>query len=177
MEVKLVITNGKRPQVVRLRADETLIGRQRDCDLRIPSPEISRRHCRLSVRDGCVRIEDLASANGSFLNGALITGQEVVRPGDEIQLGPIRFRVEYALTAAALDQLLPAPPLAVRPPPLPGQPPARARQPKPAPEVIPIADELPPGEEDANTINLEDLEWRAPADADVRDILSKLEGD
>jgi pSer/pThr/pTyr-binding forkhead associated (FHA) protein len=98
MNIKLVVVNGtKQNQVVTLRSEETIVGRQQGCDLRIPSPQVSRRHCRLSFLDNWLTVEDLASANGSFLNGAPVEGRQRVRPGDHLKIGPITFRVEYRL--------------------------------------------------------------------------------
>src|SRR5205807_2109285 len=101
------VTEGsKAAQVIRLQSEETIIGRQQGCDLRIPSSLVSRRHCRLSFRDDCLMLEDLASSNGSFVNGAAVKGQEVVRPGDLVRIGPVTFRVEYQLSSAAIQNLM-----------------------------------------------------------------------
>src|SRR5439155_14618629 len=107
MDVQLVLERGSsKQQVIRLRSEETIVGRRQGCDLRIPSEQVSRRHCRLSFRDGILMVEDLASSNGTFLNGERITGQEVVRPGDRLDIGPVTFRAKYQLSQAAIDRLL-----------------------------------------------------------------------
>ena len=68
----------------------TVIGRREDCDLRIPLGEISRKHARL-VRDGdSLRLEDLGSSNGTYLNGQRVQ-ESVLNPGDSIQIGPVVF--------------------------------------------------------------------------------------
>lgn len=70
--------------------DMTVVGRREDCDLRIPLGEVSRKHCRL-VRDGeSLRLEDLGSSNGTFLNGQRVQ-EYVLQPGDSIQVGPVVF--------------------------------------------------------------------------------------
>jgi pSer/pThr/pTyr-binding forkhead associated (FHA) protein len=107
MDVKLVIEQGKtRTKALHLRKEEGLVGRVKGCDFRIPSPEVSRRHCVLRVRDGYVTVEDLKSSNGTHLNGELVEGEQVVRPGDRLRIGPITFIVEYQLTPEAIDRLL-----------------------------------------------------------------------
>jgi pSer/pThr/pTyr-binding forkhead associated (FHA) protein len=191
MEVKLVVTKGsKKPQVIHLRSDETVVGRQQGCDLRIPSPEVSRRHCRLSMRDDCLLVEDLASVNGSYLNGVRIEGQELVRPGDVLTIGPVVFRVEYHLSSAAIRRMLgenTGGVAANTPTPL---PPAaafeivemtQAAAEEPAESIYTVAelDEQGVTSGDANTtpINADDLGWRAPTNEDVRDILSQLGDD
>lgn len=70
--------------------DMTVIGRREDCDLRIPLGEVSRKHCRL-VRDGdALKLEDLGSSNGTFLNGQRVQEAQL-NPGDTIQVGPVVF--------------------------------------------------------------------------------------
>src|SRR5947209_18618036 len=106
MDVRLVIEKGRtRTREVRLPAEESIIGRQRGCTVRIPSAEVSRRHCVLRLEDGYLSIQDLGSVNGTFLNGMRVVNREVVRPGDHLEVGPVRFVVEYELTPAALDHL------------------------------------------------------------------------
>jgi hypothetical protein len=107
MDVRLVVEKGSnKAQTIRLRGLETIIGRRHGCDLRIPSASVSRRHCLLAYRDDYVTVEDLNSSNGTFLNGAPVSGKEVVRPGDRLEVGPVTFVVEYQLTQAAIDRLL-----------------------------------------------------------------------
>jgi predicted component of type VI protein secretion system len=107
MNVRLVIEKGPtKVQKIRLHSQETIVGRQKGCDLRIPSKTVSRRHCLLSFRDGFLTAEDLDSANGTFLNGERLNGKEVVRPGDRLEIGPLVFAVEYQLTQDAIDRLL-----------------------------------------------------------------------
>jgi predicted component of type VI protein secretion system len=130
MDVKLIVTGGsKRSSVIPLRLEETIIGRQRDCDVRIASSLVSRRHCRLSFRDGRLMVEDLASANGTFLNGVAVEGEEMVRPGDRLEMGPISFRVEYQLATSAVERMQ-----------------QENIPPRIAPEVAPMAEVLPMGE-------------------------------
>ena len=73
--------------------DMTVIGRREDCDLRIPLGEVSRKHCRL-IRDGdTLKLEDLGSSNGTFLNGSRVQ-EALLSPGDTIQVGPVVFVVQ-----------------------------------------------------------------------------------
>ncbi|MDB5291955.1 MAG: domain containing protein [Phycisphaerales bacterium] len=70
--------------------DMTVVGRREDCDLRIPLGEISRKHCRL-VRDGeSLRLEDLGSSNGTYLNGQRVQ-EAALTAGDTVQVGPVVF--------------------------------------------------------------------------------------
>jgi len=70
--------------------DMTVVGRREDCDLRIPLGEVSRKHCRL-VRDGdSLRLEDLGSSNGTYLNGQRVQ-EATLTAGDSVQIGPVVF--------------------------------------------------------------------------------------
>jgi predicted component of type VI protein secretion system len=107
MDVKLVIEQPRtRKRTFYLRGEEGLIGRARGCAIRIGSAEVSRQHCRLRVRDGYVTVEDLGSRNGTQLNEEEVEGQQVVRPGDRLRVGPVTFVVEYQLTPEAINRLL-----------------------------------------------------------------------
>lgn len=107
MNVRLVIEKGRtRTREIRLRAPQTMVGRQKGCNVRIPSKQVSRRHCLLSVQDGYLTVEDLDSVNGTLLNGQRIAGRQVVRPGDRLEIGPIGFVVEYQLTQDAINHMM-----------------------------------------------------------------------
>ncbi len=108
MDVKLVIEKkkGARKQIFRLRKPITVVGRAQGVDVRVPSPEVSRRHCLFRLRDGYVTVEDLDSSNGTLLNKIPVCGREIVRPGDLLGIGPVTFVVEYQLTPEVIDRLL-----------------------------------------------------------------------
>jgi pSer/pThr/pTyr-binding forkhead associated (FHA) protein len=89
----------KRVWAKHLRGSEATLGRGQNCTVRIPSADVSRLHCRLRMElDGLVRVEDLKSVNGTFINGTQIHGLEIVCPGDRLGLGPVTFVVEYEMT-------------------------------------------------------------------------------
>jgi pSer/pThr/pTyr-binding forkhead associated (FHA) protein len=101
MIVRLVVDQGGKRTVMKLRPPAAVLGRARGNTVRIPSADVSRRHCRLLLKDGLVTVEDLDSANGTFLNGRRIKSPEYVHPGDAIEVGPVTFVVEYELTPEA----------------------------------------------------------------------------
>jgi Protein of unknown function (DUF3662)/FHA domain len=72
------------------------IGRSRKCDVVLSDPNVSREHAELRPRGGGWVLSDLGSTNGVMLNGRRIDRPEVVKPGDEIELGAcsIVFEVE-----------------------------------------------------------------------------------
>lgn len=70
----------------------TVIGRQDGVDLQIISDEISRRHAELRPTPDGVVVEDLGSANGTYINDRRIT-RETLRAGDELRFDTIRFQL------------------------------------------------------------------------------------
>jgi pSer/pThr/pTyr-binding forkhead associated (FHA) protein len=106
MLFRLVVKkNGKRLRVVEVVTPITDVGRAHGNQVRIPSAQVSRKHCQLRMKDGLVMVEDLESVNGTFLNDNLLTSAAVVRPGDKLGVGPVTFVVEYELTPKALKRL------------------------------------------------------------------------
>src|SRR5262249_35133852 len=106
MNVQLLVSQGAtRGKRIQLRHETTIVGRRRDCNLCIPSSEVSRRHCLLQFQDGYLTIEDLNSINGTFLNEQRIADKNVVYPGDRLTIGPVHFTVQYELSASARERL------------------------------------------------------------------------
>jgi len=91
MDVSLVLfkKDGSR-KAFSLPSSVTVIGRCSDCDLYIPLMPISRRHCQLNHDEGVLKIRDLGSRNGTYLNGKRIS-EAVVEAGDYIKVGPLKF--------------------------------------------------------------------------------------
>lgn len=75
-----------------LASGKTLVGRSEECDLRIPLPEISRKHSMLIVSNSAVTVRDLGSANGTYVNNKRINEQEL-EAGDHLVIGPVVFTV------------------------------------------------------------------------------------
>jgi pSer/pThr/pTyr-binding forkhead associated (FHA) protein len=67
------------------------IGRNHDCDISIATDEISRQHAKLQVTPSGVMVEDLGSANGTFVNNQRVHGSAMMKGNDELRLDTIRF--------------------------------------------------------------------------------------
>lgn len=74
--------NGQRWMV----RDMIIVGRDMDCDIMIPSRQVSRKHARLKLTNSGVSIEDLGSKNGTHLNGTLLADLTILKDGDVIQI-------------------------------------------------------------------------------------------
>jgi hypothetical protein len=66
--------------------DTLLIGRDADCDIVIPSHQVSRHHARFTLAPQGVLLEDLASKNGTYHNGKPITETILIHEDDIIQI-------------------------------------------------------------------------------------------
>jgi FHA domain len=73
--------------------EELLIGRHPNCDVVMSDETVSRRHARLTFRDGGWIVQDLDSTNGTRLNGQHV-GRCRLRPGDQLALGTQLLRVD-----------------------------------------------------------------------------------
>jgi hypothetical protein len=87
----LLIVGGKRLVVGPTGAT---MGRSRQCDVMLDDPNVSRKHAEIRPRGGSWVLTDLGSTNGSRLNGRRLDGSEVLKPGDEIELGTSQIRFE-----------------------------------------------------------------------------------
>jgi hypothetical protein len=75
---------------------ELVIGRK-NADLMIDDAEVSRRHAAVRLKDGQLEVEDLGSANGTFVNGSKIEGPVKVGGGAKIRVGQTEFEVRGLL--------------------------------------------------------------------------------
>lgn len=88
VQATLSVTNGPQPgRVIELPEGEVLIGRVEPAGLVIADSEVSRRHARLTFREGKYFLEDLGSVNGTLINGQRMSGESALTDGDEIRLG------------------------------------------------------------------------------------------
>ena len=69
------------------------IGRAPECDCHLTEPSVSRRHAQLRRVDDTWLLRDLGSSNGTRLNGMRVTEEIEVRPGDQLSLGGVRYRL------------------------------------------------------------------------------------
>ena len=102
MDFQLVVLRGRSSTTaLKLGDGVTTAGRHDECQLRIKSSEVSRKHCQFFEKNGMLMVKDLGSSNGTFLNGKKIEGQRVLEPGDELTVGPVKLRVESGSKAGA----------------------------------------------------------------------------
>ncbi len=102
---KLLSTTGE--QSIDLQPGRTIVvGRAVTSDVPIYDPTISRRHAEVSLTDGGVKVKDVGSSNGTFLNGARIT-EALAGENDVITFGKVAFRVKEVSAPVARPQVVP----------------------------------------------------------------------
>ena len=122
--------------VVPLQRPVLLMGRHSECDVRLDFPSVSRRHCCVALADDRLTIRDLGSRHGVLVNG-VTRDEAILRPGDEVAIGPLLFRFED-------DPRPPEPPPApsrAKPAPVPSPP----DLPDSEGDLIPLSENFPKG--------------------------------
>lgn len=96
MQVALKVVEGKQSgTIIPLTRKKFLIGREEDCQLRPNSDLVSRHHCAITVDEySSVRIRDLGSTNGTYVNEVRLTTQVELKAGDKVRIGKLTFEVQ-----------------------------------------------------------------------------------
>ena len=79
-----------------LEEGENVLGRDPGTRGSIPDASISRRHARITIRDGDATLEDLRSKNGTFLGEERVTSPVALSDGDAIRLGLVHLTFRAA---------------------------------------------------------------------------------
>jgi DNA-binding winged helix-turn-helix (wHTH) protein len=95
-------------QRVALRPGENIVGRDPGADVHIDAVGVSRRHAEIVIRDGQAVVRDLASKNGTFVQGERIGAPAVLADHSELRFGTmtVLFRTGEA---SAPTQTVPVP--------------------------------------------------------------------
>jgi|SRR5580704_2989218 hypothetical protein len=70
-----------------------VVGAERDCNFRPIGPLLSRHHCVFKKDEYSLRVRDLGSTNGTFVNGRRIFSEAILKPGDEVRIADVTFHV------------------------------------------------------------------------------------
>ena len=88
-----VIGGAHAGQTIRLTEKKFQIGRGKDCHFRPDSRLVSRHHCVLRQDNDTLRIRDMGSKNGTFVNGQRIRREAVLVDGDMLVIGEITMKI------------------------------------------------------------------------------------
>lgn len=89
----IVLSEGFAGRSHELTTDRTTVGRVEDNTFQIAEASVSSHHCEIVLKDGQVRIKDLNSTNGTFIDGNQIT-EGVLKPGQVLRLGKVELKLE-----------------------------------------------------------------------------------
>ncbi|MCB0404056.1 MAG: FHA domain-containing protein [Bdellovibrionales bacterium] len=87
-----ILKNGRVVDVRDLPEGSHKVGRAKDCDLVLASPQISKQHALIVVKGNKAAIVDLGSSNGVFVNGVLVRKQRI-RSGDDVVIADYHIRL------------------------------------------------------------------------------------
>ncbi|MCA9213975.1 MAG: FHA domain-containing protein [Planctomycetales bacterium] len=94
MLVKLKLLRGSNAgKEIPIKKPSFVIGRSEECNLRVNSDAISRKHCEILVSKTGVTVEDFGSKNGTYINGQRTEGVQPLSMGDQLRVGPLEFLV------------------------------------------------------------------------------------
>jgi pSer/pThr/pTyr-binding forkhead associated (FHA) protein len=99
-----VISGPHHGQTFQISLGKFIIGREADCHLALASNSVSRHHCVLLLDEYTLRIRDLASKNGTFVNrDQTRLGERILAHGDTVRIGDIVIRVEVDSAPSSLE--------------------------------------------------------------------------
>lgn len=96
----VILSEGMTGRSHELTVDKTTIGRVDDNTFPIIDPSVSSHHCEILLQGQDVKVRDLGSTNGTFIEGEKIT-EAALKPGQILRLGQIQLRLEAESTQAA----------------------------------------------------------------------------
>lgn len=114
-----------------------LLGRDLECDIRLDSRKISRRHCCIAQVGEQLVVRDLGSTNGVRINGVRVL-EGHLKAGDEFTIGNFRYQVRWDSVDAGAAAALPAV----------GRPAPRLEKAEPVPVDHRGSTDRPPNEDD-----------------------------
>jgi predicted component of type VI protein secretion system len=138
--------------------DQSMVGRDPNCEIVVTDGSVSRRHARLERRAGAWWVVDQGSANGTFVN-SLKVAEQALKNNQELRFGAVAFHVDLHEdpeatvstpflsddSATVMAPQAPPPiPHAVPLPPLPATPTPRPAPPPPLPHAASAPPPAPP---------------------------------
>ena len=89
-----VIQGATTRRALQVTVQPLVLGRDASRPFHLPDADVSRSHCEVRLADGCVRVRDLGSTNGTFIDGEPLTDERVLPPSAELRIGRHTLRHE-----------------------------------------------------------------------------------
>lgn len=95
--MKLNLINEETKEVIEVTEEVSIVGRSSKCDITIPDPKVSKRHCRIEKKGDAVNIEDLGSTNHTHVPGKKLKEKgdgATVKHGDTFIIGRTKLTIQ-----------------------------------------------------------------------------------
>ena len=106
-EVLLVIVEGPNAGREFDVSGGVIVGRDDSAGVVIDDPEASRKHASLASEGTGLKVEDLGSTNGTFVNEERLSGPRTVAAGDRVRIGTTIFEVRAVTQATQVRSAIP----------------------------------------------------------------------
>jgi predicted component of type VI protein secretion system len=108
MDAHLKILNGPSAGQTVPISGKLIVGREEDCHLRPASEFVSRHHCVLLLDEFTLRIRDLGSKNGTFVNSRRVgKSEKILFDGDMVSIGELICQINLTSGATRLKRGIP----------------------------------------------------------------------
>ncbi len=100
----LIMSGAAQAQAIELKPGVIRLGRNLENDYFLNDLSVSGEHCEIVFQNDSVRVRDLDSTNGTWINGQSILESEL-RPGQSLQLGHVELVLEDVPPIIAIPSL------------------------------------------------------------------------
>lgn len=87
----LVAQRGRETERFLLNSPSSTVGRHPKADLFLDDVTVSRHHAEFIIEDGELKLRDLGSLNGTYVNRKVVDGTVSLKTGDQVQIGKFRM--------------------------------------------------------------------------------------
>jgi pSer/pThr/pTyr-binding forkhead associated (FHA) protein len=94
MKLELINADRQKPSIV-LSQFPVIVGLDPGADICLDDSAVGHYQCMIDYGDGALMVWDLGTRSGTFINGARISANAPLMPGDELAFGKNRFLVQY----------------------------------------------------------------------------------
>ena len=101
MILTIVKPGASQSETERLEDGNYIVGRGSSARIVLPYADVSERHSLITVRNGVATVEDLKSANGTFVDGSPIGSQTRLSDSSVVQIGGTILRISAQSPDAA----------------------------------------------------------------------------